>query len=164
MNNGEINFMMKAPPLFQTLVPSSSRPTTPALKPASDHILTPFRLPQLEARRARRILIARRPPENRVCDFCAPLQLSSPPETRFSHSEMSIHLPSPDDVSPAHSARVLAAPLHIPPIARVSIDNASPPSYDLTPKVCPSVAPPSCNVSPSSLPLICNVSPPPSPK
>ncbi|KAK4423201.1 hypothetical protein Salat_1902900 [Sesamum alatum] len=67
-----------------------------------------------------------------------------------------------NDVSPAHSVRVLAAPLHIPPSARVSIDDASPPSSDLTPRVCPSVAPPSCNVSPSSLPLIRDVSPPPS--
>ncbi|KAK4412617.1 hypothetical protein Salat_2908800 [Sesamum alatum] len=73
---------------------------------------------------------------------------------------MSIHLPPPDDVSAAHSARVLAAPLHIPLSARVSIDDASPPSSDLTPRVCHSVALPSCNVSPSSLPLIRDVSPP----
>ncbi|KAK4418730.1 hypothetical protein Salat_2285800 [Sesamum alatum] len=126
MNNGGISLVMKAPPLF------SSRPTTPALKPASEHILMPFRLPQPEARHARTVLIA--------------------------SNEGSVHLPSsagcplynvnsslrPNDVSPTHSARVLAAPLHIPSSARVSIDDASPPSSDLTPRVCTSVAPPSC--------------------
>ncbi|KAK4437066.1 hypothetical protein Salat_0040500 [Sesamum alatum] len=52
MNNGGISLVMK------TLVPSSSRLTTPTLKPASDHILMPFCLPQSEARHARRVLIA----------------------------------------------------------------------------------------------------------
>ncbi|KAK4434826.1 hypothetical protein Salat_0645500 [Sesamum alatum] len=187
MNNSGISLVMKAPPLFQTLVPSLLRPTTATLKPASDHILTPFRLPQPEARRARRILIAGNEgpvhlplsaatrvsktcatlqlpllPETRVSDFCAPLQLSSSPETRVAHFEMAIHLPPPDDVSPTHSARVLVAPLHIPPSARVSIDEFL--LSDLMPRLCPSVAPPSCNVSPSLLPLIRDVSPPPSPK
>ncbi|KAK4431118.1 hypothetical protein Salat_0873900 [Sesamum alatum] len=140
MNNGGVSLVMKAPPLFQTLVPSSSRLTTLALKPASDHALTPFRLPQPEDRCAKRVLIAGK---EGVSNFCAPLQLPSSPETRVAHSEMSIHLPPPDDVSPVHSARVLAAPLHIPSFARVSIDDASPPLSDLTSRVFPSVAPPS---------------------